>query len=169
MKITHKFVCCIILTGAAMLIPNRAIAQSDDDKKFLAKVSQGDVDEIKLSELAQQKATNPVVKSFASKMVKEHKMMSANLKPFADSWGISAPTSVDDDAQKEWDKLNGLSGADFDKEYMDVMVGDHTKALDAYTDEAKDTKDKKFQAAVIKNKTMVAAHKNMAYDLKKKF
>jgi putative membrane protein len=30
------------------------------------------------------------------------------------------------------------------------------------------TKDKKFQAAVTKNKTMVAAHKNMAYDLKKK-
>lgn len=168
MKITNRLMCCLILGGAAMLVPNRATAQSDDDKKFLAKVSQADVDEIKLSELAQQKATNPAVKAFANKMVKEHKMMSANLKPFADSWGISAPTSVDDDAQKEWDKLNGLSGADFDKEYIDQMVSDHAKALDAYTDEAKDTKDKKFQAAVIKNKTMVAAHKNMAYDLKKK-
>ena len=42
------------------------------------------------------------------------------------------------------------------------------KALDAFTAEAKDTKDAKFKAAVIKGKTHVAAHKNMAYDLKKK-
>jgi putative membrane protein len=48
------------------------------------------------------------------------------------------------------------------------MVSDHANALDAFTTEAKDTKDAKFRAAVIQGKTMVAAHKNMAYDLKKK-
>jgi putative membrane protein len=169
MKPTNKMLCCLTLSGAvALMAPIHATAQSDDDKKFLAKVSQADVNEIELSQLAEQKATNPAVKTFAGKMVKEHKMMSANLKPFAESWGIAAPASVDEDAQKELNKLNGLSGADFDKEYMAQMVSDHAKALDAYTDEAKDTKDEKFQAAVVKNKTMVAAHKNMAYDLKKK-
>ena len=70
--------------------------------------------------------------------------------------------------QKEYDKLNGLSGADFDKEYIDQMVTDHAKALRAFTSEAKDTKDAKFRAVVLQDKTMVAAHKNMAYDLKKK-
>ena len=48
------------------------------------------------------------------------------------------------------------------------MVSDHSKALDLFTEEAKETKDDKFRAAVIEGKTMVAAHKNMAYDLKKK-
>jgi putative membrane protein len=38
----------------------------------------------------------------------------------------------------------------------------------AFTTEAKDTKDVKFRAAVINGKTVVAAHKNMAYDLEKK-
>jgi putative membrane protein len=51
---------------------------------------------------------------------------------------------------------------------MSQMVTDHSKALSAFTTEAKDTKDVKFRAAVIKGKTAVAAHKNMAYDLKKK-
>jgi putative membrane protein len=51
---------------------------------------------------------------------------------------------------------------------MDQMVSDHGKALDAFTDEAKNTKDMKFKATVLKGKTHVAAHKNMAYDLKKK-
>jgi len=81
---------------------------------------------------------------------------------------LTPPNGPDADHQKELDKLNGLSGADFDKEYMSQMVTDHTKALSAFTTEAKDTKDVKFRAAVIEGKTAVAAHKNMAYDLKKK-
>lgn len=90
------------------------------------------------------------------------------MKPFADSWGLTAPTDPDDDHKQEYSKLNGLSGADFDKEYMDQMVSDHAKALDAFTREAKDTKDAKFKVAVLKGKTVVAADKNMAYDLKEK-
>jgi putative membrane protein len=161
--------CCAMLGCAAMMtIPNQAKAQSDDDKKFLAAAAQSDQNEIKLSELAQEKATNPAVKAFAEKMVTEHKKMSESMKPFADSWGLTPPMGPDDGHQKEWDKLNGLSGADFDKEYISQMVSDHAKALDAFTSEAKDTKDAKFRAAVIKGKTAVAAHKNMAYDLKKK-
>jgi putative membrane protein len=81
---------------------------------------------------------------------------------------VTPATDLDADHQKEYDKLNGLSGADFDKEYVDQMVTDHAKALSAFTSEAKDTKDAKFRAVVLQDKTMVAAHKNIAYDLKKK-
>jgi putative membrane protein len=100
--------------------------------------------------------------------VTEHTQMTESMEPFADSWGLTPPSGPDADHQKELDKLNGLSGAEFDKEYMSQMVTDHTKALNAFTTEAKDTKDVKFRAAVIRGKTLVAAHKNMAYDLKKK-
>ena len=168
MMIMNKMMCCAMLGCAAMLLPAKAKAADDNDKKFLAMAAQSDVNEIKLSELAEQKASNPDVKAFAGKMVTEHKAMTASMKPFADSWGLTPPDGPDADHQKEWDKLNGLSGADFDKEYMSAMVSDHAKAMSAFTSEAKDTKDAKFRAAVIKGKTHVAAHKNMAYDLKKK-
>ena len=160
--------CCAMLGCAVMLIPNKANAATDDDKKFLATAARSDQNEIKLSELAEEKATNPAVKAFAKKMVTEHKKMSASMKPFVESWGLTAPDGPDSDHQNEWDKLNGMSGADFDKEYISQMVTDHSKALSAFTSEAKDTKDMKFRAVVINGKTRVAAHKNMAYDLKKK-
>ncbi len=164
-----KMMVCVFIGSAALLLAANVQAQvSDDDKQFLAKAAQSDVNEIKLSQLAEEKASNPAVKAFAQKMVTEHKKLSASMKPFADSWGLTAPTDLDDDHKQEYAKLNGLSGADFDKEYMDQMVSDHAKALDAFTTEAKDTKDTKFKAAVLKGKTVVAAHKNMAYDLKKK-
>ncbi|WP_353068471.1 DUF4142 domain-containing protein [Tunturibacter empetritectus] len=168
MKNTTQWICCATLGLAATLIPAKAKAATDDDKKFLATAAQSDQNEIALSQLADQKGTNPAVKAFAGKMVKEHTNMTESMKPFADSWGLTPPSGPDADHQKELDKLNGLSGNDFDKEYMSQIVTDHSKALSAFTSEAKDTKDVKFRAAVIKGKTAVAAHKNMAYDLKKK-
>jgi putative membrane protein len=168
MKRSTQIICCAVLSFVFGMMPTNATAQSDDDKKFLAMAAQSDQNEIALSKLAEQKATNPDVKAFAEKMIAEHTQMTASMKPFVDAWGLTPPTGPDADHQKELDKLNGLSGNDFDKAYMKDMVSDHTKALSAFTTEAKDTKDAKFRAAVIKGKTAVAAHKNMAYDLEKK-
>jgi len=168
MKTINKVMCCAMLGCAVMLVSNKAKAQTDDDKKFLAFAAQADQDEIALSKLAEEKATNPDVKAFAHKMVVEHTQMTESMKPFAEKWGLTPPSGPDADHQKDLDKLNGLSGADFDKAYMSDMVSDHAKALSKFTTEAKDTKLPDFQAAVIKGKTAVAAHKNMAYDLKKK-
>jgi putative membrane protein len=165
---TTQFICCAVLGLTSSLLPNKARAQSDDDKKFLTMAAQSDQNEIALSKSAEQKATNPAVKAFAEKMITEHTQMTASMKPFVDAWGLTPPAGPDADHQKELDKLNGLSGNDFDKAYMKDMVSDHSKALSAFTTEAKDTKDAKFRAAVIKGKTAVAAHKNMAYDLEKK-
>ena len=163
-----RTICFAGLCITAILMPIKTRAATDDDRKFLAMAAQSDQNEIALSQLAVEKATNPAVKAFAEKMVKEHTEMTESMKPFAESWGLTPPTGPDADHQKELDKLNGLSGKDFDKEYIDQIVTDHAKALSAFTTEAKDTKDVKFRAAVIKGKTRVAAHKNMAYDLKKK-
>lgn len=160
--------CCAVCVFTLSLFPKGASAATDDDKKFLAMAAQSDQNEIALSKVASEKATIPAVKSFAQKMVTEHTKMTATMKPFAESWGLTPPSGPDADHQKLLDKLNGLSGKDFDKEYISDMVDDHGKALDAFTSEAKDTKDVKFRAAVLKGKTAVAAHKNMAYDLKKK-
>ena len=162
------FACSALLGLTVALSPTFAHASADDDKKFLAMAAQSDQNEIALSQLADQKATNPAVKSFAETMISEHTQMTASMKPFADAWSLTPPTGPDADHQKTIDKLNGLSGAEFDKEYISDMVSDHAKALSAFTTEAKDTKDAKFKAAVIKGKTAVAAHKNMAYNLKKK-
>jgi len=101
-------------------------------------------------------------------MVTDHTKLGQTMKPYAEQWGIEAPTALSSDAQKEYDKLQGMSGNDFDKAYISDMVSDHSKVLDAFTTEVKDTKDAKFRTTVEHGKSVVAAHKNMAYDLKKK-
>jgi putative membrane protein len=82
---TTQLVCCAVLSVASCLMPSKVRAQSDDDKKFLAMAAQSDQNEIALSKLAEQKATNPAVKAFAEKMVTEHTQMTASMKPFVDA------------------------------------------------------------------------------------
>lgn len=54
-----KMVCCLMLGSAAMQVPSKAKAATDDDKKFLAMAAQSDQNEIALSQAASEKATNP--------------------------------------------------------------------------------------------------------------
>ena len=95
---------------------------ADRDKQFLAMAAQSDVNEIKLSQLAETKASAPNVKSFAHKMVADHKKLEMKMKPYAMAWGLTPPTDLDAHHKDEYAKLNGLSGADFDKEYMSAMA-----------------------------------------------
>lgn len=167
-RFTHFMCCLTVVTAAAAFTPSLKAQATDQDKNFLTKASQGNFDEIQLGKLAEQKGTNPAVKAFGRRMVTDHTRLAVKMKPFAEAWGIPAPTGLSPDAQNEYNKLQGLSGHDFDKEYIDDMVSDHTKDLDAFTNEVNDTHDAKFKAAVEQGKSVVAAHKNMAYSLKKK-
>lgn len=141
---------------------------ADQDKDFLAKAAQSDVNEIKLSQLAEQKASNPQVKMFARKMVADHKTLEMKMKPYAMAWKVSPAADLDDDHKGEYQKLNGLSGNEFDKEYMSAMAADHHKALDAFSKEVDSTDNPKFKVAVEKGKAVVASHTTMADDLKSK-
>ena len=164
-----KVLCCVMMACAALFfLPRWAKAQTEDDKQFLATAAQSDRNEIVLSELAERKATNPDVKAFAEKLVAEHQQIADDLKGFVDAWGLGSPKRPDTQHQIELDKLKGLSGEDFDREYMSQMVVDHTKELNVFMAEAKTARDTKLRAAVSKGKTTVAADKNMACGLKKK-
>jgi putative membrane protein len=167
-KLTYIVCCFTVATAAAAFTPSLKAQATDQDKQFLTTASQGNFDEIQLGKLAAEKGTNPAVKSFGQRMVTDHTKLTEKMKPFATSWGINPPTALSSDAQKEYDKLQGMSGNDFDKEYIDDMVTDHTHDFDAFTKEVNDTKDAKFKTAVEQGKSVIAAHKNMAYNLKKK-
>jgi putative membrane protein len=62
---------------------------------------------------------------FAGKMVADHKTLEMKMRPYAMAWKVTPPTDLDDDHKSEYQKLNGLTGSDFDKEYMDAMSTDH--------------------------------------------
>ncbi len=90
--------------------------------------------EVELGQLAEKRATSPDVKEFASAMVQDHTRAGNKLKELAKKENVD----VDDnkDSRDDYDRLSKKSGADFDKDYIDLMVKDHKEAVDALQDQA---------------------------------
>ena len=156
---------CALLTAGTVAVRAQG---TDQDKQFLMTASQGDLTEITLSKLALTKATDPQVKAYAQKMITDHQKLEAQMKPFADGMGVTPATALSPEHQQLLDQLQGLSGADFDKQYMSDMDSDHHTALDAFKTEESTTTDAQLKPAVVKGEKVVAQHTAMADKLSKK-
>jgi putative membrane protein len=109
--------------------------QSD---KFVQEASADGTAEVRLGQLAVERATNPAVKEFAQMMVKDHTQANDQLKSTASAAPAGAP--ADEPAkkqQKAYEKLSQLSGEEFDKAYIDHMVKDHKNAVKRFKRQAK--------------------------------
>jgi len=138
-------------------------AVSQADKDFVAEAAQGGLSEVKLGQLAQSKAQSESVKSFANKMITDHTKANDELKVVAQKKGLTVPTDVSSEQQKTYDDLAKLSGAEFDKAYMDTMVKDHDEDVAVFQKQAKSGKDKDIKNFAHKVLPTLENHKKMAH------
>lgn len=146
---------------------NGQTPQMIKDKMFLRKVAEGGIVELQFGKLATQKAASEDVKTVAQKMVDDHDAFNKVIEPVADSMGVKLPTHLNREDQAEYEKLNGLSGEDFDTEYLTTMVKAHHKELRAFRLEAADVQDPGLRDAVVKGEHMVHEHMVMVDKLAK--
>jgi len=114
---------------------------SSDDKKFIEKAAQGGVAEVQMGKLASQKAQSAQVKQFGERMAKDHASANNKLMQLASQKGVTPASDMDSSSKREYDKLQKLSGAQFDQEYMKTMVSDHENDVKEFQSEAKSAKD----------------------------
>lgn len=134
------------------------VGQIMEDKMFLRKAAEGGIAEVKLGQLAAQKASSDDVKAFGQKMVDDHTKLNNQMAQVADSLGVMLPKSMNKEDQAEYDKLNGLSGNDFDMEYLSFMVKDHHKDLHEFRMEAASRADQTLHDAVVQAEGIIHDH-----------
>lgn len=113
---------------------------------------------LRLSELAQQKASSAQVKEFAKMMVADHTKANDELKMIATKKGIILPTDLAKKDQMAMDKLSKLSGADFDKAYSAEMHKDHVKTVAEFEEASKTVKDPELKGFAEKTLPTLRAH-----------
>ncbi|HXC96408.1 MAG TPA: DUF4142 domain-containing protein [Edaphobacter sp.] len=134
------------------------VGQLMQDKMFLRKAAEGGIAEVKLGQLAAQKANSDEVKTFAQKMVDDHTKMNNEIAQVADAMGVMLPKSMNKDDQAEYDKLNALSGDAFDTEYLTFMVKDHHKDLHEFRIEAASRTDPTLHDEVVRAASVIHEH-----------
>jgi putative membrane protein len=127
--------------SGSMANPKSMSKMSSGDTKFMKEAAMGGMEEVDLGKLAAQKAASADVKSFAQKMVDDHSKANDQLMQLATQKGVTLPTGMSSDEKSATAKLDKLSGADFDKAYVSMMVKDHKKDIADFQKEAKSGKD----------------------------
>ena len=136
--------------------------QSPEDQTFVNEASRGGKMEVKLGELAERNSASSEVKEFGAHMVKDHTRLNKELGSAATSIGLTVPTDLSEDQKAEYTKLSKLSGKNFDKEYIDLMVKDHTEDLAAFQKAESTAQDPKLKTAISSAIPVIQEHLNMA-------
>lgn len=129
-----------------------------DHSEFAVEAANGGLAEVSASKVAQQKAQNQRVKDFAAMIIDDHTKANEELKSIAANKNITLPTAPGEDKQEDIADLNSKSGADFDKEYMNMMVSDHRNDIDQFEDAAENSEDPEIRAFAEKNLPVLRRH-----------
>ena len=134
----------LLLAGAAFAQSNPAPAPamgsreaSGADQSFAKEAAVGGMSEVELGRLAVEKATDPRVRQFGQQMIDDHSKANDALKAAASKEGITLPTGTDAKHQKTMERLQKLSGSQFDAAYTEEMLRDHKEDVAAFEKEAR--------------------------------
>jgi putative membrane protein len=140
MKQVLRFTAFAVLGGLACC----ALAAADDkqvkaanDTDFLVKAAECGHAEVKFSELAEKRASSEKVKEFAKHMVRDHGEANNQLAEHSKNLKVAVLAGLDRDKRAIYDRLEKLSGEEFDRAYMKQMVEDHEKAVTLFESQAK--------------------------------
>ena len=134
--------------------------QNDGTNEFAVKAANGGMLEVELGRMAEEKAASKDVKDFGAMMVKDHSKANEELKTIAATQNITLPSTLGEDEQKHVNDMAKLSGAEFDKKYVSMMVDDHKDDIDLFK---KAVDDEKTNQAVkdFASKTLPTLQKHM--------
>jgi len=139
---------------------------SHADRHFIMKAAMASSNELALSQLAADHASNPQVKSFAQDMITAHQQLNSDLQTLAGQKNVDITKPVEKGQKDEVDSLSKKMGQDFDHAYVKQMVKGHEEAVSLFKKESEDGKDPDVTALANKYLSVVSDHLQHAKTLK---
>ena len=148
--------------------PMQNMKLSGADKDFMMKAAEGGIAEVMMSQMALSKSSNDEVKNFSQRMIDDHTKANNELKDLASKKGVTLPTAPNAKQRSEQDRLNKMSGADFDREYMRTQVKAHNETVALFDKETRSGKDQETKSWADQTLPTLREHQRMANDLSSK-
>jgi len=140
------------------------IAPKTED--FVQKAATSDMFEIASSKLALERGDD-VTKAFAKEMITDHQKTTDELKSLVTGGKVKAlfPTAMTSAQQSLLDKLNGLQGADFNKQYHSDQQSAHEEAVDLFKRYGGEGDNAELKAWAAGTRPILEHHLQMAKEL----
>ncbi len=130
------------------------------DAQFVKEAATAGMMEVQMGTMGKSKATNSRVKTFSDMMVQDHTKANDELKSIAHNKNITLPPEP-----KTMDNMDNLSGMDWDKHYMDMMVKDHKKAVALFEKQSTAGRDADLKAFAKKTLPTLKMHLDSAQSI----
>ncbi len=162
-----KRVVLLFVTTIAMIAfgSGTAGARGMNDRDFVKKTSDGDLMEISLGRLAEHQATDPDVKRFGERMIKDHTQGMHQLQSLASKIGLEVSRDMDREEQDMVHHLSTLKGSDFDRAFMKHMAEDHKEDIQMFERMAKESANPELRNYARQTLPLLREHLQMAEDI----
>lgn len=136
---------------------------SDDDRDFAKEAALANLAEIELGRDAVKNAGSEDVRKFAQRMIDDHTKAQSDLKAAAGS-SFDLPTELDAEHRRLVEKHSRLSGKEFDRAYLDMMVDNHSQVIGKFERASESAKDKNIREFAGKTLPVLREHLSQARD-----
>jgi putative membrane protein len=133
-------------------------ATSNADERFVKEASKDGMKEVMMGNEGRSKASNMRVKNFSEMIVRDHTKANEELKSIAAKNKMTMPDKDDMDKHSMSDK----TGASYDKEFMDMMVSDHKKAIDLFQNQSRNGNNPELKAFATRTLPILQMHLDSA-------
>lgn len=154
----------LAVSAAAQAADDAPQAGAFSDAEIVGALQAADQGEMEAGDLGIEKAARSDVKAYANRMKKDHGSHLERVNRIASEQGITgAESEFSSGLRRHSTEMNGalrpLSGADFDRAYMDGMVADHQALLDAIDERLiPSAQDSKLRAELRRTRSTVNEH-----------
>lgn len=135
---------------------------------FMTEAAKGGMAEVEMSRMALPKLKDAAVKQFAQQMIADHTRANNELKQLAAKKNVTLPTELDAEHKKMAADMNSMTGAEFDKDYVNAMVADHEKDVALFQSQASNGTDADAKAFAAKTLPTLQKHLEMIKALQSK-
>jgi putative membrane protein len=144
--------------------PGPVTAQGDirADMGFIREAGSSNAMEIRLGQVAQSRASNSAVKQFAQRMVSDHTNLQQQLSTLASSSGVSFVPAMDSDHQRQVNRVEQFSGAEFDRAYMRLMIQAHQNDVDQFRTQSQSARSAQVRTLASQTLPLLEQHRSLA-------
>ena len=131
------------------------------DALFALQAGCGNMWEIDVAKLVQEKAQDQQVKDTAAEIEKDHTAAQQKLEPIAQKLGVTYPTELPAEKQAVLNIYRELPADKLEAVFLSSMRADHLAAVNMYSDESKSAQDPDLKAYATETLPVIEHHTAM--------
>lgn len=146
------------LPGMGVAGPVTTVEHSFADQAFVRSMMERDVTDVQLGQLAKQKSQSDDVKQLGQTMAEDRTLLNDRFKAIAKTLDVSEPKGPSKKDKQMMAKLEGLSGSQFDEEYLKAVAKIHRQDVKDFKVESQAADDPNLKQTAQQEESVISQH-----------